>query len=93
MWNSTRGGNDSSEGRALVHIGSGTKANSVLRINYADNQLDGPDFGAGTQIDGKLTINPSDNTTQGLIINNPKNDTNIVNNISSLSDFNSFERQ
>jgi hypothetical protein len=86
LWNATRGGSGTSDGRALVHQGSGTQESSVLRINYNG------DYGAGTQVDGKLTINPLSTTTQGLIINNPENDTNIVNVIDSLSTFDSFER-
>ena len=51
MWNITRGGGYTSNGRALVHdtiaekSSDYSKGNSILRINY------GTDFGAGTRID------------------------------------------
>ena len=50
LWNETSGGTGTSNGRALVHTGSGTKETSILRVNYTD------DFGGGTQIDGIVGI-------------------------------------
>ncbi len=50
LWNSARGGAGTSSGRALVHLGSGTKALSILSINHDS------DFGGGTQISGSVRI-------------------------------------
>jgi hypothetical protein len=50
IWNPTRGGLGLSSGRALVHIGSGSKETSKLHINFSN------DFGAGTEITGALAV-------------------------------------
>ena len=67
MWDSSRGGSDNSNGRALVHynINGGssldtddqTKANSILYINYSN------DFGAGIQ----LGVNSDSSNNPGYV--------------------------
>ena len=56
-----------SNGRALVHQGSGTKANSTLRINYNG------DYGAGTQIDSSVGIKTTPNSSYDLKVNGNTN--------------------
>jgi hypothetical protein len=50
LWNTTSGGVGTSIGRALVHLGSRSKASSVLSINHKI------DFGGGTLINGLVNI-------------------------------------
>ena len=66
MWNDTRGGSGTSNGRALVHnnIGAeGSKATSVLRVNYNS------DFGAGTRIDSITGIKTDPDSSYDLKVN------------------------
>ncbi|NPA43108.1 MAG: tail fiber domain-containing protein [Chlorobi bacterium] len=50
IWNETRGGGNTSTGRALVHQGDGSLESSILVINYEN------DYPAGTTIQSKLGI-------------------------------------
>ena len=66
MWNDTRGGTGTSNGRVAVHhyIGTaGSKATSVLRINYDS------DFGAGTRIDSITGIKTNPDSSYDLKVN------------------------
>lgn len=63
LWNETRGGTGTSNGRALVHTGSGTKETSILRVNYTD------DFGGGTQIDSIVGIAKEPDSAYDLDVN------------------------
>ena len=66
MWNDTRGGAGTSNGRALVHnnIGAaGSKATSVLRVNYNS------DYGAGTRIDSITGIKTNPDSSYDLKVN------------------------
>lgn len=63
MWNATRGGAGTSNGRVFVHQGSGTKATSTLRLNYNG------DFGAGTQIDSIVGIKTTPDSSYDLKVN------------------------
>jgi hypothetical protein len=63
MWNATRGGSGTSNGRALVHQGTGTKASSILRINY------NADYGGGTQIDSVVGIKTTPDSSYDLKVN------------------------
>jgi hypothetical protein len=60
LWKAERGGTGTSEGRALVHQGDGTKESSVLSINHNS------DFGGGTKINGNLGINTSASSSYTL---------------------------
>jgi len=66
LWNSGRGGAGTSFGRALVHLGSATKASSVLSINHDS------DFGGGTRIYGSANI------TAGLSANSANISTSVT---------------
>jgi hypothetical protein len=63
LWNDTRGGAGTSNGRVFVHTGSGTKASSILRLNYND------DFGGGTQIDSIVSIGTTPDSSYDLKVN------------------------
>ena len=63
LWNATRGGAGTSNGRVFVHTGSGTKASSILRLNYND------DFGGGTQIDSIVSIGTTPDSSYDLKVN------------------------
>ena len=66
IWNDTRGGAGASNGRAFVHnnIGAeGSKATSVLRVNYNS------DFEAGTRIDSITGIKTNPDTNYDLKVN------------------------
>mgnify|MGYP003638200035 FL=1 len=66
MWNDERGGTGTSSGRVAVHhyIGTaGSKATSVLRINYNS------DFGAGTKIDSITGIKTDPDSSYDLKVN------------------------
>ena len=63
LWNATRGGAGQSNGRALVHQGTGTKATSTLHINYNG------DFGAGTKFDSIVGIKTAPDSSYDLKVN------------------------
>lgn len=71
LWNDNRGGVGTSLGRALVHLGDGTKASSRLVINYAS------DFEKGVVINGNVGLGKEPTSHNLDILGTINSDSNI----------------